>query len=391
MRSERTQVAIVGAGPAGLLLSHLLAARGIDSIVIDKRSRDEIESTIRAGILEHSTATLLADHVPGSRVYDVGSRHDGVELRFAGEGHRIDFADLTGRSVWLYPQHEVLKDLIAARTRQGQDLRFSTAALRVEDPDGARPIVVCDGPDGPLAIQADAVVGADGSRSVVREAVAGAASDGYFREYPFAWYGVLCEAPPSADELIYSNSDHGFALISQRSPTVQRMYFQCDPEAHPDDWTDEQIWETLQKRVEGTALHSGPIFQRDVLRFRSFVASRLSRGRVALAGDAAHTVPPTGAKGMNLAIADVVVLVSVLDDLLHGDDGALSRYESTVTPRIWKAQHFSWWMTQMLHAAPDATPFDRRRQEGELRSVVDSESGRRFLAEGYTGWPFTVS
>lgn len=391
MRSVRTQVAIVGAGPAGLLLSHLLAARGIDSIVIDRRSREEIESTIRAGILEHSTATLLADLVPGSRVREVGARHDGIELRFAGEGHRIDFADLTGRSVWLYPQHEVLKDLIAARTAEGQDLRFSTAAVRVEDADGTRPAVVCEGHDGSSVIEADAVVGADGSRSVVREAVAGAASDGYFKEYPFAWYGILCEAPPSATELIYSSSDLGFALISQRSPTVQRMYFQCDPHSRPEQWTDAQVWETLQSRVEGTALHPGPIFQRDVLRFRSFVASRLTRGRVALAGDAAHTVPPTGAKGMNLAIADVVVLVSALADLLGGDSQALSRYEASVVPRIWKAQHFSWWMTQMLHAAPDATPFDRRRQEGELRAVVDSESGRRLLAEGYTGWPFAVS
>lgn len=392
MSAVRTQVAIVGAGPAGLLLSHLLAARGIDSVVVDSRSRDQIESTIRAGILEHSTVDLLAEHVPGTRVHSVGARHDGVELRFAGEGHRIDFQGLLGRSVWLYPQHEVLKDLVGARLAAGQDLRFSTAVTRVEEPDSDQPRVVCVGEDGQeSSITADAVVGADGSRSVVRPFVTGSQTSGYFREYPFAWFGVLCEASPSSDELIYSNSAQGFALISQRSPTVQRMYFQCDPETDPDSWTEDQLWETLQARVPGTALHTGHIFQRDVLRFRSFVASALTKQRLALVGDAAHTVPPTGAKGMNLAIADVVELVPALEALLaSGDVEALARYETNVSKRIWKAQHFSWWMTSMLHSAPDAAGFDQLRQEGELRSVVESESGQRFLAEAYTGWPFAV-
>lgn len=385
----RTRVAIVGAGPAGLLLSHLLAGAGIESVVIDQRSRDEIESTIRAGILEQGTVDVLTATGASPRVLRDGHRHDGIELRFDGQGHRIDFPSLVGRSVWLYPQHEVLKDLIASRLTGGQDVRFGTTAVRVEGVDTDRPSVFATTSDGEdLQIDAEFVVGADGSRSVVRAAVTGSSTGGHFREYPFAWFGILCEAPPSADELIYSNAPAGFALISQRSATVQRMYFQCDPDADPNGPSDAEIWETLQARVPGTALNEGPVFQRDVLRFRSFVAHELRRGRAVLVGDAAHTVPPTGAKGMNLAVADVVLLDRALRAVLLEDDSRLiDAFAETASKRIWKAQHFSWWMTSMLHVAPEASDFDRRRQLGELRSVVESEAGRTFLAEAYTGWP----
>jgi p-hydroxybenzoate 3-monooxygenase len=415
----RTRVAIVGAGPAGLLLSHLLDAAGIPSIVIDSRSRDEIEHTIRAGILEQGTVDLLTATGASRRVLTDGHRHDGIELRFDGGGCRFDFPALVGRSVWLYPQHEVLKDLIAARLAAGQDLRFGVSALAVHGADSDRPRVLArvaaptadaagasSGAPGPagrsrqaghagpadgqlLEIEADVVVGADGSRSVVRQAVAGPSSDGYFREYPFAWFGILCEAPPSNDVLIYNSSERGFALISQRSETVQRMYFQCDPDADPASLSEAQIWDELQSRVPGTTLREGPIFQRDILRFRSFVARRLRRGRAVLIGDAAHTVPPTGAKGMNLAVADVVLLERALRALLQdGDGGPLDAYPEVAARRIWKAQHFSWWMTSMLHVAPGASEFDRRRQLGELRTVVESDAGRTYLAEAYTGWPF---
>lgn len=391
-----TQVAIVGAGPAGLLLSHLLAERGIDSIVFDRRTREEIESTIRAGILEQGTVDVLSA-LPHSRVLTDGHRHDGIELRFSGEGHRIDFPSLVGRSVWLYPQHEVLKDLITARLAAGQDIRFSHEVSAVDGIDGERPTVRAhavdaDGaavPGSEIELSSHFVVGADGSRSTVRQAVADRETNRY-REYPFAWFGVLCEAPPSADELIYSNSDAGFALISQRSETVQRMYFQCDPGTDPDGWSEEELWATLQERVPGTTLREGPIFQRDVLRFRSFVAGRLRRGRAAIIGDAAHTVPPTGAKGMNLAIADVLLLADALGDLIiKGDERGIDAFADTALRRIWKAQHFSWWMTSMLHRTPDDGDFDRERQLGELRSVIESEAGSTYLAEAYTGWPFT--
>ncbi|MGV2982871.1 4-hydroxybenzoate 3-monooxygenase [Microbacterium sp. AGC85] len=387
----RTRVAIVGAGPAGLILSHLLADAGIESVVIDQRPREEIESTIRAGILEQGTVDLLTAIDPNTRVNTVGHRHDGIELRFQGDGHRIDFPGLVGRSVWLYPQHEVLRDMLRLRLGAGQDLRFGVTATRVEDADTVHPRVIATTADAEeLTIEADFVVGADGSRSVVRPAITGDSRSGFFREYPFAWFGILTEAPPSAEELIYSNSPNGFALISQRSPEVQRMYFQCAPDADPNALSEEQIWETLQSRVPGTTLKEGPIFQRDVLRFRSFVAHELRHGRAALVGDAAHTVPPTGAKGMNLAVADVVLLAGALRALLdENDERLIDGYAEQASRRIWKAQHFSWWMTSMLHTAPDASDFDQHRQAGELRSVVESEAGRTFLAEAYTGWPLT--
>ncbi|MFE1665058.1 4-hydroxybenzoate 3-monooxygenase [Microbacterium sp. P02] len=385
----RTRVAIIGAGPAGLLLSHLLANAGIDSVVIDQRTRAEIESTIRAGILEQGTVEVLSQSGASERVLVDGQRHDGIELRFSGEGHRIDFAETVGRGVWLYPQHEALKDLIATRLAAGQDLRFGVTADRVEGAETDRPTVHATDAEGrPFAIEAEFVVGADGSRSVARAVVTGSSTGGYFREYPFAWFGILCEAPPSAPELIYSNSPNGFALISQRSATVQRMYLQCDPNLDPNSMSEREIWDALQASVDGHELIEGPIFQRDVLRFRSFVAHQLLRGRVALIGDAAHTVPPTGAKGMNLAVADVVLLDQALRALLlEGDSRAIDAFPEVALRRIWKAQHFSWWMTSMLHVGPDASDFDRLRQVGELRSVVESEAGRTYLAEAYTGWP----
>jgi p-hydroxybenzoate 3-monooxygenase len=387
----RTRVAIIGAGPAGLLLSHLLHLDGIESIVIDNRTRDDIEKTIRAGILENGTVDLLVETGASERVLKEAHRHEGIELQFQGEGHRIDFEKLVGRAVYLYPQHEVLIDLLARRIADGGDIRFEHEALEVLDGETDTPrIIGKDAAGESFEIVADVVIGADGSRSVARTAVVGSQTGGYFREYPFAWFGILCEAPPSSDELIYANSDQGFALISQRSATVQRMYLQCDPEQDPNEWSDAQIWDSLQTRVAGRDLKEGPIFQRDVLRFRSFVAHKLQKGRVFLAGDAAHTVPPTGAKGLNLAVNDVRILHEGLLELFTSNSTAgLDRYEERALHRIWRAQHFSWWMTSMLHSTPDASDFDRSRQIGELESVVSSEAAMTYLAEAYTGWPYT--
>lgn len=389
MTSLRTRVGIIGAGPAGLLLAEMLHRDGIDAIVIDSRDRASIEQTIRAGILEQGTIEVLDEVVPGHRARTAGYRHEGIVLDVDGEPHRIDFERLVGRAVWLYPQHEVLIDLLAAAdARQGQVL-LETTAEAVEGIETDAPRIIAAGKDGErIEIDCEIVVGADGTRGISRGLVNGERRRGHFREYPFAWFGILCEAPPSAPELIYAKSERGFALISQRNESVQRMYLQCDPEQDPDAMSDEEIWEELQARVRGCELRRGPIFQRDVLRFRSFVAAKLRRGSMMLVGDSAHTVPPTGAKGMNVAVADVVLLAAALRErLLEGGTALLDRYEDDALVRIWKAQHFSYWMTSMLHAAPGETSFDASRRLAELRTVVESEAGSAFLAEGYTGWP----
>lgn len=388
---SRTPVAIVGGGPAGLMLSHLLALAGIGSVVVEIRTRREIEQTHRAGILEQDSVRLLVDSGASDRVLTEGDEHEGIDLAFEGARHRIDFRGLTGASCRLYPQTEVFKDLADVHLREGRDVRFGVRDVSVVDLESARPgVLLTDAGGVEHELRCDFLVGADGSRSTCRRAVPEPARRQYFREYPFAWFGILCEAPASAPELIYNHSESGFALISQRTPTLQRMYFQCPPDTDPDDWSDDRIWEELQTRLgaNGHTLHQGPITSRAVLPFRSFVQEPLRHGRMVLAGDAAHTVPPTGAKGLNLALADVRVLAEELERAVRDQDPApLDAYSTRALQRVWRAQHFSYWMTTMLHSLPDATPFDVRRQEGELASLVVSSAGSTYLAEGYTGWP----
>ncbi len=386
----RTQVAIVGAGPAALMLSHLLARAGIDSVAIDLRSREEIEQTHRAGILEQHSVDLLVDTGVSDRVHRDGYRHDGIELAFGGGSHRIDFQELVGASAQLYPQTDVFIDLADARQRDGGDVRFGVTDVSVDGLVDQPVVRFTDSNGQPHEVRADFLVGADGSRSLCRREVPEAQRQQYFREYPFAWFGILTEAPPSAPELIYSHSPEGFALISQRTETLQRMYFQCDPTEDATTWSDDRIWEKLQACVgaNGYTLKEGPITSRTVLPFRSFVQEPMHHGRLVLAGDAAHTVPPTGAKGLNLALADVRVLAEELERAIAANDPAtLASYSRRALARVWKAQHFSYWMTTMLHTLPDATPFDLRRQEGELAAVTGSVSGSTYLAEAYTGWP----
>ena len=388
-RLTRTTVGIVGGGPAGLMLSHLLHRAGVDSVVVDHRTRREIEETVRAGILEHGSVRLLVDSGASDRVLQEGHEHRGIELAFGGSGHRIDFPSLADASVWLYPQTDVFMDLAAARHRDGGDVRFGIADTRVVDVTTDRPGIFFTDADGTAQeVRCDFLVGADGSRSICRQQIDHRRD--HFREYPFAWFGILCDAPPSAPELIYNHSERGFALISQRTESVQRMYFQCDPAEDVADWSDDRIWSELQARVgaNGYALQEGPITSKTVLPFRSYVCEPMRHGNLLLAGDAAHTVPPTGAKGLNLALADVQLLAELLELAIRKDDRTvLDGYTDRALSRVWKSQHFSYWMTTMLHALPGATDFDVRRQVSELESVVSSRAGSAYLAEGYCGWP----
>ncbi|MGS0684301.1 4-hydroxybenzoate 3-monooxygenase [Nakamurella sp. GG22] len=390
----KTRVGIVGGGPAGLMLSHLLAKVGIDSIVVEKRDHETIRTTHRAGILEHGSVSMLVDSGVSDRVLTAGYRHEGIDLRFAGESHRIDFADLVGEAVWLYPQNEVFVDLAAARERDGGQVHFSVSDTRVWDQTTSTPKISFIDVDGrAIEIHCELLVGADGSQGICKRSIPQEHRVDNFVEYPFAWFGILCQAPPSAEELIYCNSDHGFALISQRDERIQRMYFQCDPDEDTTAWTEEMIWSELQRRVDGPdgfQLQRGHIFDKTVLRFRSYVCEPLRYGNLFLAGDAGHTVPPTGAKGLNLALADVRVLFEGVDSYYStGSKDLLNAYSDRALQRIWKAQNFSYWMTSMLHTRTDASEFDRKRQLGELAGVVNSRHGSAYLAEAYTGWPAT--
>ncbi|MFF8268091.1 4-hydroxybenzoate 3-monooxygenase [Streptomyces sp. NPDC016562] len=385
-------VAVIGAGPAGLMLAHRLGRAGVDTIVLDTRTRREIETTQRAGILEADAARDLVETGVSDRILREGHEHEGVELRFGGRSHRIDFEDLVGASVWLYPQTEVFVDLADARERDGGAVHFGVRDTEVLDVTTTAPRVRYTAADGSRhEIRARYVVGADGSRSMCRDLVPEDRRTRYGKEYPFAWFGIMTEAPASAPELVYAHSAHGFALISQRTETVQRMYFQCSPGESADAWPDDRIWETLQARVageDGFRLTEGPVLEKTVLRFRSFVQEPMRWGAMALAGDAAHTVPPTGARGLNLALHDVKVLTEVLLRAL-GPAGAaaLDHYQPRALQRVWRAQSFSHWMTQLLHTAPGGSAFDLRLQLGELDNVVGTRAGRTYLAEQYTGWP----
>ena len=383
-------MAIVGAGPAGLMLAHLLARRGIESIAIDNRTRHEIETTHRAGILEADVVRMLVDTGVSDRVIRDGFEHEGIELRFAGHGHRVDFRRLVGESVWLYPQQEDFIDLADARARDGGDVRFGASEVTVTDHTNAPVVGFTDAEGARHEVRCAVVVGADGSHSHCRNLVPASERRQFTRTYPFAWLGILAEAPMSAPELIYANSPGGFALVSQRTPSVQRMYLQCAPDEDLAEWPDDRIWSELVARTagDGFELQTGPIFEKTVLGFRSFVQETMRHGRLVLAGDAAHTVPPTGAKGLNLAFADVRVLAGVIERALGtADFEVLGEYPPAALERIWKAESFSYWMTQMLHLPPEGVSFDSQRQLGELRSIVESARGSAYLAECYTGWP----
>ncbi|GAA2548113.1 p-hydroxybenzoate 3-monooxygenase [Neomicrococcus aestuarii] len=397
--TTKTQVAIVGGGPAGLMLSHLLSQRGIDNVVVEKRDHDTIYNTHRAGILEQQAVKMLTETGVDGRVLTVGDEHEGIDLRFNGESHLLNFPELVDATVTLYAQNEVFLDLAAARKRDGGDVRYESDVTELLDIEGENPGFRYTDKEGVShEVRAKFVVAADGSRSFCRRQVPTGRFEEFTVRYPFGWFGILCEAPKSSPELIYANSDHGFALISQRSETVQRMYFQCDPEENVDNWSEDRIWAELQRRVDGPdgfQLKTGPIFDKTVLQFRSFVREPLRHGNMFLVGDAGHTVPPTGAKGLNLAFADVKVLFEALDSYFGSqaakNSALLEAYSDTALKRVWKAQNFSYWMTSMLHTREDMTPFERKRALGELETIVGSTYGRQYLAESYTGWPHNGS
>ena len=385
----RTQVAIVGAGPAGLLLSHLLHLHGIESVVLESRSRAEIESTIRAGVLEQGTMDVLNNAGVGERMRREGALHHGFDLAFGGKRHRIDLTELTGGAITVYAQHEVIKDLVAARLAADGQIRFGVTDVMPRDVDTAQPCVdfVHDGRLHSLV--ADFVIGCDGFHGVSRPLIPAGVRKDYQRIYPFGWFGILVEAPPSADELIYAQHERGFALVSTRSPTVQRMYFQCDPADHVDNWSDDRIWAEMHARLgnaDGWAIKEGRIFQKNIIGMRSFVSTPMRHGRLFLAGDAAHIVPPTGAKGMNLAVSDVRLLAQALEaHYKDGDQRQLDGYSEAALKRVWRATYFSWWMTSLMHRFPDATPFSAAMQRAELDCVVNSRAMASALAENYVG------
>ncbi len=388
----RTQVGIVGAGPAGLMLSHLLHLRGVESGVIDVQTRDAIEQTIKAGILEQGTVDLMRQTGVGDRMMRDGFVHHGINLAFRGGMHRINLTELSGgRTVMVYAQHEVLKDLIAKRVADGGDVRFGVTDTTVDDFLTERPKIGFTHEGEQESLECDFVIGADGSRTMCRFLIPQPeVRTDFFRQYPFAWFGILAEAPPSSDELIYAHSDRGFVLVSTRSPSVQRLYFQCDPETDTDTWSDDRIWSEFEARLSPAGAHITPgnIFRKDVLQFRSFVCEPMQYGRLYLAGDSAHTVPPTGAKGLNLAMADVHVLDRALGAYYQSKDtGLLESYTQTALRRVWRAQWFSFWMTSMLHRFSDASDFDLRRQVAELELVTSSPTAAKTLADNYTGLP----
>jgi len=381
--TEATQVGIVGAGPAGLLLSHLLHLEGIRSVVVENRSRQHTEERVRAGVLEQGTVDLLCASGVGDRLRREGLVHHGLDLRFEGCGHRIDMHALTGRSITVYGQNHVMKDLADARLAAGGRIEYEAADVSVDGQairyrrGGAQHEIACE-----------LIAGCDGFHGVCRPSLPDGAVQAYEKIYPFAWLGILAEAAPASEELIYSAHKRGFALMSMRSRTITRLYLQVRPDERLEEWPDDRIWEELAARLEGVRLNQGPIVHRGITGMRSFVVEPMQCGRMFLAGDAAHIVPPTGAKGLNLAAADVFVLARAMSRYFQaGETSMLDVYSDACLQRVWRAQRFSWWMTQMLHRAPDEDGFDRRRRMADLRQVVESRAAATNFAENYTGGP----
>ncbi|MDQ0378623.1 4-hydroxybenzoate 3-monooxygenase [Amycolatopsis thermophila] len=390
----RTQVGIIGAGPAGLLLSYLLHAEGVDAVVLESRSREYVEKRVRAGVCEHPTVELLREIGVGTRMDAEGLPHEGFSLRFDGQDHRIALTELTGKSITVYGQQEIVKDLIAAHEAKGYPIHFEVSDVALHDLDTDSPRVTYRDADGVArTLECDVIAGCDGFHGVSRPAIPAGAITTFDREYPFAWLGVLARTPPSHEELIYTHHERGFALHSMRSPEITRLYLQVPTDEKIEDWSDDRIWSELEVRLTTSArdfvLREGPILDKGITTMRSFVTEPMQYGRLFLAGDAAHIVPPTGAKGMNLAVADVRVLSRALVELVQHKRSELAEsYSDTCLRRVWRAEHFSWYMTTMLHVDPAADAFARRLQLSQLRYTASSRAAATSIAENYVGLPF---
>jgi p-hydroxybenzoate 3-monooxygenase len=390
----RTQVGIVGGGPAGLLLAHLLHLRGIDSMVLEARSEEYVVDRVRAGVLEQGTVDLMAEIGLGDRMKREGLIHRGINISFAGALHRIDLHEMTGgRAITVYGQNEVQKDLNQARRATGRPLFHEVENLTLHDFDGRSPRIRYRHQGRAHELECDFVAGCDGFHGVCRPSIPEGSLTTFERIYPFGWLGILAEAAPALEELVYSWTERGFALFSMRSPTITRLYLQCAPEEDIAQWSDDRIWNELNARLttrDGWRPNMGPILQKGVTGMRSFVVEPMRFGRLFLAGDAAHIVPPTGAKGLNLAAADVYVFAQALDGFYKsGAEDLLDAYSDTCLRRVWRAQRFSWWMTSMLHLFGNENAFDRRRQLAELDYLTSSRAAMTSLAENYVGFPIS--
>ncbi|MBZ5541468.1 MAG: 4-hydroxybenzoate 3-monooxygenase [Acidobacteriia bacterium] len=388
----RTQVGIIGAGPSGLLLSQWLHLQGIESVILENRGRDYCENRIRAGVLEHDVADLLVHLGAGERMKREGLVHAGIYLRFRGRDHRINFVELTGgKTITVYSQHDIVKDLIAARLHAGGKIFFEVQDVSVHGLDSPQPSIRYTRNGCPEVLECDFIAGCDGFHGVSRPAIPAGVLKTHENVYPYAWLGILAQVAPSCDELVYASHERGFALLSMRSPQISRLYLQCAPEEDLNAWSDERIWKELQLRCATHAdwtLKEGPILQKGITAMRSFLVEPMQYGRLFLLGDAAHIVPPTGAKGLNLAAADVRVLVQALEAFYkHGRQDLLARYSEVCLRRIWKAQRFSWWMTTTLHRSPEGD-FINRIHLADLDYVTGSRAAATALAENYVGLPF---
>jgi len=395
MKTLRTQVGIVGAGPAGLMLGHLLHLSGIDSVIIENRAQDYVIERVRAGVLEQGTVDLLIKNGVGARLQQEGMPHDGIYINVFGKRCRIDFAELTGRRIKVYGQNEVVKDLIAARCSTGRPLMFDVADVSVHNLESGQPKIRLTKDETACEIHCDFIAGCDGFHGICRPSIPADHIRIFERVYPFGWLGILANATPSSPELVYSLHERGFALFSMRSSKVTRLYLQCAPDEDVSLWSDDRIWEELLTRLrsnDGWKPEVGPITQKGVTGMRSFVTEPMRFGRLFLAGDAAHIVPPTGAKGLNLAMADVWRLSrAIASHYKSNSQDLLSSYSDDCLRRVWRAQQFSWWMTSMLHRPETGIPFDGRRQRAELEYVTSSRAAMTSLAENYVGLPIDES